>query len=195
MLWVLGMLVVLVGLAIGYYKFVLDWDGEPYCHSLIMLGFLNEMHPSGGEILNDAESFPNVRGSSHDSLATLCGGTMGDYMGWTNDYNYVPGLREGDPPDLVLMYFNRPTRWNSHVVPPTIFKDKAWILIPVDFDDGVDFRPHTGELGEHSQRVSLDEFRARLRGTLDFIRTNNRPNWQAVVAEHTKFLNSVENNH
>ena len=40
MLWVFGMLAVFIGLAIGYYKFILDWNDEPYCHSLIMLGFV-----------------------------------------------------------------------------------------------------------------------------------------------------------
>jgi hypothetical protein len=43
-----------------------------------------------------------------------------------------------------------------------------------------------------SERVSLDEFRSTLKRTLDFIRTNERPNWQAVVAEHSKFLNSLQ---
>ena len=117
---------------------------------------------------------------------------MGGYMVWAKDYNYVPGLRENDPADLVLMYFNRPTRWNWHGHPPTIFKEKAWIIIPVDFDMGVNFRPHTGQGGECSERVSLDEFRSRLRRTLDFVRTNERPNWQTVVAEHSKFLESIE---
>jgi hypothetical protein len=186
-----GILAILIGLAVGYYNFILDWNGRPFCHKQIMFGFLNVMHPSGGDILHDQKPFPNVKGLSRDSLATI-GGSMGDYMAWTNDYNYVPGLREDDPPDLVLMYFNRPTRWNWHGAPPTIFKEKAWIIIPVDFGSGSDFRPHTGEIGECSERVSLDEFRIRLRRTLDFIRTNERPNWQMVVAEHEKFLNSIE---
>ena len=52
-------------------------------------------------------------------------------------------------------------------------------------------RPPSGP-GELSERVSLDEFRSRLRRTLDFVRTNERPHWQTVVAEHGKFLDSIE---
>jgi hypothetical protein len=188
-LWIVGTLIVLIGMVAGFYCFGLDWQGRPCCHKLVMLSFLGEMHPAGGDILHDPRSFPNVNGSSLDSLATVTD-SMG-YRAWTNDYNYVPGLREDDPPDLVLMYFNRPTRWNWHGAPPSIFNDKAWIVIPVDFEMGADFRSHTGQLGECSERVSLDEFRVRLRRTLDFIRTNQRPNWQVVVAEHEKFLNAL----
>jgi hypothetical protein len=190
-LWIAGVLTVLIALAFGYDQFILDWDGRPTCHKGIMLSFLTVMHESGGDILADPKPFPNVKGSSRDSLETIRD-SMGGYMVWAKDYNYVPGLRENDPADLVLMNFNRPTRWNWHGHPPTIFKEKAWIIIPVDFDMGVNFRPHTGQGGECSERVSLDEFRSRLRRTLDFVRTNERPNWQTVVAEHSKFLESIE---
>ena len=186
-----GATAILVGLAFGFYYFILDWQGRPVCHKGIMLGFLNVIHPSGGDILHDPKPFPNVKGRSQDSLATIRDG-MGGYMAWTNDYNYVPGLHEDDPPDLVLMYFNRPTRWNWHGDPPTIFKNKAWIIIPVNFNRGWNSQLNPGrEFGECSERVSLDEFRMRLRRTLDFIRTNERPDWQTVVAEHEKFLASV----
>ncbi len=189
--WVAGISAALVGLIFGYFCLILDWDGRPTCHKTIMLGFSAVMHPSGGDITNAREPFPNVKGSSQDSLAII-GDNLSGYMAWTNDYNYVPGLREDDAPDLILLYFNRPTRWNWHGPPPTRFKEKAWIIIPVDFGSGSDFRPHTGQLGECSERVSQDEFRKRLRGTLNFIRTNERPNWRMIVAEHEKFLNSIE---
>jgi hypothetical protein len=189
-LWVGGTLAVLVGLAFGCYNFVLDWQGRPFCHKQIMLSFLAVMYPSGGDLTNDRQPFPNVKGLSQDSLAAISD-SMAGYMAWTNDYNYVPGLREDDPPDLVLMYFNQPTRWNWHGSPPTIFQKKAWIIIPVDWS-GVGFRTHTGQIGECSERVSLDEFRRRLQGTLDFIRTNERPNWRTIIAEHEKFLDSIE---
>jgi hypothetical protein len=52
-------------------------------------------------------------------------------------------------------------------------------------------RPPSGP-GELSERVSLAEFRSRLQRTLDFVRTNERPNWQTIVAEHAKFLDAVE---
>lgn len=190
-LWIGGAAAVVLGLALGYYFFILDWHGRPFCHKQIMFGFLNAMHPSGGDLTNSKEPFPNVRGLSQASLGAIRE-DMGSYMAWTNDYNYVPGLREDDPPDLVLMYFNRPTRWNWHGPPPTIFEKKAWIIVPVDFGSGSGFRPHTGQIGECSERVLLDEFRSRLRQTLDFVRTNERPNWQTIVAEHTEFLESLE---
>jgi hypothetical protein len=187
-LWIAGTLAVLVGLALGYYNFILDWEGRPFCHKQITLAFVCSMHDPGINFANDPKPFPNVKGVGPDSLATIRDG-MNGYMDWAKDYRYVPGLREDDPGDLVLMYFNRPTRWTWHGPPPTIFKEKAWIIVPVDFAEGM--RPRSGP-GEESERVSLDEFRSRLRRTLDFIRTNERPNWQTIVAEHTKFLHSIE---
>jgi len=187
-LLIAGSLAAVIGLALGYYNIILDWKGRPTCHSGIMIAFMGSMHEPGINFANDPKPFPNVRGVGRDSLATIRDG-MGGYMDWLKDYGYVPGLREGDPGDLVLMYFNRPTRWTWHGPPPTIFKEKAWILIPVDFADGM--RPRSGP-GEKSERVSLDEFRSRLRRTLDFIRTNERPNWQTIVKEHTRFLDSIE---
>ena len=190
-LWIGGTFAVLVGSASSYYHFILDWEGRPFCHKQIMFGLLTVMHPLGGNITNDRQPFPNVKGSGQDSLA-ITADAMAGYMRWTNDYCFVPGLREDDPPDLVLMYFNRPTRWTWHGSPPTIFKEKAWIIIPVDFGGGSSFRPHLGQSGECSQRISPAEFRRRLSGTLEFIRTNERPNWQTVVAEHERFLKSIE---
>lgn len=192
--WGAGVLLAMIGLALGYYFFILDWQGRPFCHKQIMFAFLNLMHPGGGDLTHASEPFPNVRGSSLESLAATSEG-MNNFMVWTNDYNYVPGLREGDPPELVLLYFNRPTRWNVHIKPPTIFEKKGWIIVPVDFGDGVRADAHRGEPGECSERVSEAEFRRRLEGTLDFIRTNERPNWPTIVAEHTKFLNSLKSNH
>jgi hypothetical protein len=87
------------------------------------------------------------------------------------------------------MYVGQPTRWTWHAQKPTIFREKAWIVVPVDFATGS--RPQAGP-GELSERISTDEFRRRLRRTVDFIRTNQRPNWQTIVAEHTKFLESIE---
>jgi hypothetical protein len=184
-LWIGKAMVVLLGLALGFYFFVLDWQGRPFCHKQIMFGFLGVMHPPDEGRTQAKAAFPNVRGLGQDSLATV-GESMGGDWVWKSDYNYVPGLREDDPPDLVLMYFNRPTRWNWHGTPPTIFGEKAWILIPLDFT------PRSGQAGECSERVSFSEFRSRLQRTLDFIRTNERPNWQTIVAEHTSFLASLE---
>ena len=72
-----------------------------------------------------------------------------------------------------------------------MFKKKAWLVIPVDFT--IWARPPSPGGGELSERVSLDEFRSRLRRTSsEFVRSNERPHWQTVVAEHTKFLDSIE---
>jgi hypothetical protein len=187
-LWGAGILAVLVGLALSYYHFILDWEGRPFCHKQVMFAFMNWMGDHGMDINSHTNTFPNVNGVGRDSLATISEG-MNGHMNWAKDYRYVPGLREGDPGDLVLMYFDRPTRWVWHGPAPTIFKEKAWIVVPVDFAMGS--RPPAGP-GELSERVSLDEFRSRLKRTLDFVRTNDRPNWQTIVAEHTKFLDSIQ---
>ena len=187
-MWSAGLLGMLIVIVVGYCGLILYWSGRPYCHKQIMFGFLNEMN---GDLANDSKSFPNVKGKSCDSLTSI-NESVGGYMDWTNDYNYIPGLREDDPPDLVLMYFNRPTRWNWHGAPPTIFKKKAWIVIPVDFEMEAGLHPHTNELGECSERVTTAEFCNRLKRTLDFVRTNQRPNWQTVFAEHNKFLDAIE---
>ena len=186
--WIAGVFALLVTLAFGYYHIILDWDGRPVCHKGVMFAFMEWMGDQGGEINSHTNEFPNISGHGPDSLATISNGMAG-HMAWARSYRYVPGLREDDPGDLVLMYLDRPTRWTWHGPPPTIFKEKAWIIVPVDFAMGG--RQVSGG-GELSERVSLAEFQRRLRQTLDFVRTNERPHWQTVVAEHTKFLDSIE---
>jgi hypothetical protein len=183
-----GALFVLVALALIYYHFILDWEGRPYCHKQVLSAFKMWMQDNGMDINSDTNPFPNVNGVGKDSLASI-NEEMNGHMDWAEGYKYVPGLREGDPGDLVLLYVDRPTRWVWHGPASTIFKKKAWIIVPVDFAMGG--RPQSGP-GELSERVSLEEFRIRLRRTLDFVRTNERPHWQTVVAEHTKFLGSLE---
>lgn len=187
-LWIVGFLAVLVGLALGFYYVILDWEGRPFCHKQVKFAFMSSMGDLGVDTDRRTIYYPNVNGVGRDSLATISE-AMNGYMEWAEDYRYVPGLREGDPGDLVLMYIDRPTRWVWHGVPPTVFKEKAWIVVPLDFTWGD--RPPAGP-GEWSERVSLEEFRSRLRRTLDFLRTNERPDWQTVVAEHTMFLDSIE---
>ncbi len=183
----LGIFAALLALPIGYYYLILDWQGRPFCHKQIMLAFKSWMGDHDKDTNRQPSDFPNINGKGADSLATIRE-EMGGYMDWAKVYKYVPGLREDDPGDLVLMYVDRPTRWTWHGQPPTIFKEKAWILVPVDFVGG----RHPSGPGELSERVSQDEFRSRLTHTLDFIRTNRRPNWQTIVAEHTKFLDSLD---
>ncbi|MFO1487685.1 MAG: hypothetical protein U1F65_04325 [Verrucomicrobiota bacterium] len=153
------------------------------------MAFMLLMHDNESDLTYSmTNSFPNVGGMERDSLATLREG-MGGHMDWANHYRYVPGLREDDPGDLILMYLDVPTRWTWHGPPPTIFGKKAWIVVPIDFKTGM--RPDAGP-GELSERISAEEFTARLKRTLDFIRTNRRPNWETVLAEHSKFLESME---
>jgi hypothetical protein len=112
-------LVALLSLPLGYYFFIVDWQGRPYCHRQIE-GALQQWMLEVGK----TNTFPNIGGLSRDSLA-VAGQFMGGPLDWADNYNYVPGLRDSDPPDLVLMYINRPTRWNWHGQHPTIFKKKA----------------------------------------------------------------------
>ncbi|MFQ5732202.1 MAG: hypothetical protein ACE5KM_09625 [Planctomycetaceae bacterium] len=131
------------------------------------------------------KEFPNSRGSSDASIESLRENWWPDDHG---EYMYVPGLRSDDPPNLVLMYLAKPTRWQWHAETRWIFREKEWIVIPVDFTflrDGV----RDGELNE---RLSTDEFRRRLKKTLEFLRTNKRPHWEAVAQEHTGFLNTIK---
>lgn len=36
-LWIAGAIAVLVGSAMGYHHFILDWEGRPICHKGLML--------------------------------------------------------------------------------------------------------------------------------------------------------------
>jgi hypothetical protein len=171
-----------LALGLGYYCLILDWQGRPFCHKQIDGAFMEWMGEHGGNVNSHTNAYPNTDGKGAESLAAI-GQYMRD-MDWARNYRYVPGLRQDDPPDLVLLYLDRPTRWVWHGQPPTVFRQEAWMIIPLDW------RPVPGS-GELSEQVSLGEFRARLKRTLDFVRTNERPNWQTVVAEHTKFLDSI----
>lgn len=186
--WAVGTLTFLVALVFLWYQFFLDWDGKPFCHKQVWGVLINWSQANGTEINSVANPFPNVHGRSNESLDTIRD-LLGVEIDWTKDYRYVPGLKQDDPGDLVLMYFDRPTRWITHVVPSSLLTEKAWMIVPVDFT--MSGRPLSGQ-GEMNERVSLDEFRTRLRRTLDFVRKNKRPNWQTVVAEHTAFLDALE---
>ncbi len=113
----------------------------------------------------------------------------GKQHGLVPDYGYVPGLQQNDPGQLVLMYFNRPTRWTMHISAPTIFEGKEWILIPVDFGQG---RREKSGPGEESERVSTEEFKRRLKETIEYVRKMERPNWKTIVAEQTTFLERID---
>ena len=129
-------------------------------------------------------------GKSADSLTVIRDDLGGDDR-WETAYKYVPGLKKDDPGDLVLAYLAKPTRWTWHgQLVPTVFTPKEYLFVRVDFGMAPS-RPVRG--GECGERVPLADFRERLKRTLNFLRTNERPNWEAVVAEHTKLLESIEN--
>jgi hypothetical protein len=176
--------VALTALALSGWFLLPDRDGRPYCHKQISLGFRLWMDD------RQTNAFPNINGSSGNSLYAIREEMAG--TNWCQHYKYIPGLREGDPGDLVLLYLDRPTRWSWHgQIPPTIFGKKAWILVPLDFKEGDRDRKAMGP-GEESERVSVAEFAQRLEHTLDFLRTNERPNWKIVLAEHTPVLDSIK---
>jgi hypothetical protein len=183
--WVLGFtLLLMVTVPLGYYYLLLDWQGRPFCHKQITLSFKLWMDDNGGNLNSGTNIFPNVGGTGKASLEAIRE-EMGGSMEWAKNYRYIAGLREDDPGHLVLMYLDQPTRWTWHGPPPTIFKDKKWIVVRVDFESV--FGP-----GECSERISTEDFKKRLGETMDFVRTNARPNWQTVVLEHSKFLETLE---
>jgi hypothetical protein len=172
--------VAVIAAALFWYFFLLDWNGRPFCHKQINLAFriwIEDQHTN---------AFPNAGGLSKQSLEAIRE-EMGGSMKWAEHYRYVAGLREDDPGDLILLYYDEPTRWTWHGPPPSVFSEKAWIVVPVDFTMGGREQAGPGEL---SERVSSEEFRRRLRATLEFVKTNARPHWEEVWAEHTRFLDA-----
>jgi hypothetical protein len=109
------------------YRFVPDRDEQsrPSCHKVIMSALLNWQDRHG-----KTNEFPNINGGSTVSLNAI-DATWHDHR-VSEKYNYVPGLRNGDPDDLVLMYLRVPTCWKWHASPATVFAEKEWIVIPVE---------------------------------------------------------------
>jgi hypothetical protein len=184
---------VLAGLLL--IRFVIyDWSAKPYCHKQMTVGLRVWLGDKG------SNAYPNVNGTSLASMELAA-----EQLFATNqifrDYNYVPGLREDDPPHLVLFYMNKPTRWRFHVHPEARWKDKTWIVVPIDFtgplpgtESNSSIHSHLHGIiayGEMSHSLSTQQFTNRLIATLEFLRTNDRPHWQAVVKEHTSFLESI----
>ena len=179
---------IVFGVIVLAYYMLFDRGGQPYCHKGIDMALHNWRDANK----LDKTTFPNIDGSSAKSLAEIRE-FFGVWEKLEETYMYVPGLRTDDPGDLVLMYLPQPTRWTWHGgPPPNVFKPKGWILVPVDMKFyGNRNRDELGP-GEFSEWVSFMEFKDRLQKTLDFLRDNERPNWEAVVEEHTRFLGRAE---
>jgi hypothetical protein len=179
------------------FRMLHDFDNVPLCDKqmwALVAAWSN---------VKQVDDLPNVKGRSAESLAALYKAVDGEEEGESETrnekYQYIPGLRRGDPGDLVLMYMKRPTRWTHHAAgPPQIFTEAKWQLVPFDFLGVLgkaDVEPVPREIpsrGECCERVRLAEFQTRLRKTLKFLRDNDRPHWQTVVAENEAFLKSLE---
>jgi hypothetical protein len=185
---------------ITWWYFLHDRGNIPLCNKQTMGDVENWFHSK------ERMDLPNVGGRSADSLVQLkrdayeLDNFKEEIQKWNGKYQYIPGLRRNDPGDLVLMYMKKPTRWQHHAAgPPSIFRERKWIVVSLDFAGflGSDMVNRVNrempDESENAERVTLKEFKSRLRKTLDYLQTNNRPNWQTVVAENEAFLNSIEN--
>jgi hypothetical protein len=191
MLVIAALLLAIPVVCIGGFRLLHDFENMPLC---------------GKQTFNDIQNWyvntrskelPNVNGLSAESMAKLISYDANEAKEWSEKYQFVPGLRKGDPGDFVMMYMKVPTRWVHHAAgPPSIFNKYRWVLVPLDFAESgnpngtrVDREIPYG--GESFERVSSDELRSRLRKTLKFLQDNVRPHWQTVVAENEEFLKSL----
>ncbi len=131
---------------------------------------------------------PNVKGSSSQSLALLLP-YLGTGATQLRDYRYVPGLRSDDPEELITIYVRKPSRRTWHGDAHWFRAERRWVVLNPRIS-----QPDTGDprrWSECGEAVSTTEFKARLRATLAYLKSNARPEWQAVVEEHTGLLNSI----
>jgi len=166
----------------GMWFLLTDATGQPYCHKVVDTAIHN------WQDVNNTKSFPNADGDSAKSLEEFTQYLGGE--GLSDRYMYVPGLARNDPGDLILMYLPAPTRWTWHGQKPSIFEEKAWLIVPVDmkfYGSRQNLSP-----GEFSERVPFTEFKRRLQATLQFVEAEQRPNWQAIVKQHAAFLEAIQ---
>ncbi len=158
---------------------------EPHfvCHKAIVGAFQQWMLETTNE-----SRYPNVGGSSSQSLALLVP-YLHEGTNALRDYRYVPGLKEDDPEDLIMLYMREPSRRTWHGDTHWFRIGRRWVILTphmsTPFD--VDARGWS-ECGE---AISTTQFKTRLKGTLDFLKSNSRPEWQAIADEHTKFLRAL----
>ncbi len=152
--------------------------GKPACHKTLQMSFVSWQQE------NSTTAFPNVAGRSHQSLQTIA--AMFDDKTWLTSYACIPGLRNDDPGDLILMYMTKPTRWTWHGERPASAAQDRWLVVPIDFREG-NQRTFSGE-GERSERLTDSQFLKRLEKTLSFIEDAGRPNWEDIIQEHQPML-------
>jgi hypothetical protein len=158
--------------------FVLRTGPRPVCHRAVDGAFQQWAFETG----HTNGLYPNADGIGSNSLAMI-----EPYFGPNiQQYAYVPGLRFGDPKDLVLMYLKRRTHYSWHGdIAHTIFSPNRWLVLSPDIAMG-------GPYPEGGDMVDGPEFRRRILKTVAFLREHDRPNWQVVAKEQEEFLKSVK---
>ena len=131
--------------------------------------------------------FPNVDGSSSRSLALLDPYFGPNDTNALHDYRYVPGLHSDDPDNLILFYLREPSQRTWHGDIHWINRPKRWVVL----NPGMDVPPGRAG-GELCEAISTTEFKKRLRATLDYLKQNERPGWQAAEQEHMRFISSIQ---
>jgi hypothetical protein len=94
-----------VSLIVGF-RFLHDFENMPLCGTQTFINVQNWYD------YKRTNTLLNVDGRSTESLAKLLWFDAQDAKEWHEKYRYVPGLRKGDPGDLVMMYMKVPIRWD-----------------------------------------------------------------------------------
>lgn len=158
--------------------FALQTGPRPLCHKALDCSFLTWSSANG-----NTNAYPNVRGESAASLLKIQSDWGPDAI--SKIYGYVPGLHFDDTNNLVLMYLKEQTAYTYHGDHDhTRFSPRKWmVLSPAMIESGN--CPEGGEL------LDTAEFKRRLLATIDFLKTDNRPNWEVVAREQMAFLASI----
>ncbi len=169
---------VVVLLVLGVAVFNLLYAGpRPVCHRVLDCGFVQWV-----EEIGKTNAYPNVRGEAAASLADMKR-FWGAYE-IPKAYGYVPGLRFDDSNSLVLMYMKERTSYTWHADHQhNIFSQRKWMVLSPEF---------SGHCPEGGELLDTPEFKKRLLATIDFLKTNNRPNWEVVAREQTAFVASLK---
>jgi len=135
-------------------------------------------------------TYPNVDGSSSRSLAVLVSYVDLQDTNVLRDYRYVPGLRSDDPESLILFYVRQASRRTWHGDTHWLRRDKRWVVLnpQCSTPDDVDAKGWS----ECAEAISTGQLRTRLKATLDYLKSKDRPGWQAATAEHTEFLKRIK---
>jgi hypothetical protein len=131
-------------------------------------------------------AYPNESGDGSKSIEVIAARiTAPDAAHLRQDYAYVPGLKESDPAELILLYMKEPTRFKWHGDHPSLLRGKRWLVQTPDFresDRPAEWCPERG------QWIDTPEFRRRLEKTLSFLKEQQRPYWERIMQEHEAFL-------